>query len=138
MSFLFGVSAYNKQDFSMTANSTKTQGEMSDDENFSNDSQGSDTVADKGTPDPIADTAGASEVQQQSSSEEDKRSPVLFRPGRTLLGLGVFALLTGGIILVTNQLKPSGSMAGMEGMEGMDRGNMSHDEMMAVDGSFKP
>ena len=139
MSFLFGVSAYNKQDFSMTANSTKTQGEMSDDnENFSNDSQGSDTVADKGTPAPIADTAGASEVQQQALSKEDKRSPVLFRPGRTLLGLGIFALLTGGIILVTNHLKPSGSMAGMEGMEGMDHGNMSHDEMMAVDGSFNP
>ena len=29
-------------------------------------------------------------------------------------------------------------MAGMEGMEGMDHGDMSHDEMMAVDGSFNP
>ncbi|MDJ0536889.1 MAG: hypothetical protein QNJ70_31120 [Xenococcaceae cyanobacterium MO_207.B15] len=37
--------------------------------------------------------------------------------------------------MLTNHLKPSSSMAGMEGM---DHGSMSHDEMMAVDGSFNP
>ena len=55
--------------------------------------------------------------------------------GKKALGLGIFALLTGGIFVVTNNLKPSSSMAGMEGM---DHGDMSHDEMMAVDGSYNP
>ena len=49
------------------------------------------------------------------------------------LGLGVFAMLTGGILMGTNQLKPASST--MEMHEGH---NMSHDEMMAVDGSFNP
>lgn len=50
------------------------------------------------------------------------------------LGLGVFLMLTGGILIVTNQLKaPSSTMDMQHG--GHD---MSHDEMMAVDGSFNP
>ena len=48
------------------------------------------------------------------------------------LGLGVFTILTGGILLVTNQLKPVSSTMDHSGH------NMSHDEMMAVDGSFNP
>ena len=105
----------------MTANSTKTQGEMSDDnENFLHDFSNPDTVTESYTSHPIPDS---------------ERSPSNFRPGKTLLGLGIFALLTGNILVLTNHLKPSSSMAGMEGM---DHGGMSHDEMMAVDGSFNP
>ncbi len=106
----------------MSANSTKTQGEMSDDhENFLNDSPNHDTAAE-------GDTSGHPPESEQAHSNS-------FRPGKTLLGLGIFALLTGNILVLTNHLKPSSSMAGMEGM---DHGNMSHDEMMAVDGSFNP
>ena len=104
----------------MSANFTKTQGEMPDDnENFLNDSPNHHTTAE-------GDTSSHTLEQGHSNS---------FRPAKTLLGLGIFALLTGVIFVVTNQLKPSSSMAGMEGM---DHGNMSHDEMMAVDGSFNP
>ncbi|MGK7958977.1 efflux RND transporter periplasmic adaptor subunit, partial [Crocosphaera sp.] len=49
------------------------------------------------------------------------------------LGLGVFMALTGGILLITNQLKPASST-----MDHSGHGDMSHDEMMAVDGSFNP
>lgn len=49
------------------------------------------------------------------------------------LGLGVFMALTGGILVVTNQLKPASST-----MDHSGHGDMSHDEMMAVDGSFNP
>ncbi|ACB51058.1 unknown [Crocosphaera subtropica ATCC 51142] len=49
------------------------------------------------------------------------------------LGLGVFMALTGGILVVTNQLKPASST-----MDHSGHGEMSHDEMMAVDGSFNP
>ncbi|MDJ0598332.1 MAG: efflux RND transporter periplasmic adaptor subunit [Crocosphaera sp.] len=49
------------------------------------------------------------------------------------LGVGVFIMLTGGILLVTNQLKPASST-----MDHNGHGNMSHDEMMVVDGSFNP
>jgi len=48
------------------------------------------------------------------------------------LGLGIFTLLTGGILVITNQLKPASSTMDHSGH------NMSHDEMMAVDGSFNP
>ena len=114
----------------MTANTTKNQGSTSDDnENLPEDSQKSDRATEEVThpstvePEPIAETA----PQQESTSG--------FKLGKTLLGLGVFALLTGNILVLTNHLKPSSSMAGMEGM---DHGDMSHDEMMAVDGSFNP
>lgn len=108
----------------MTANHTKTQGEMSDDnENFP-DSQDLDP------------TTG--EVTSPTIAKPEKSPSNSFRPGRTLLGLGIFALLTVAIVAVTNQLNSSNSMTGMEGMEGMDHGDMSHDEMMAVDGSFNP
>ena len=118
MSFLFDVSANNKQDFSMTANHTKR--EMSD-ENENPNSQDLDP------------TTG--EVASSTIVKAEKSPSNSLRPGRTLLGLGIFALLTIAIVAVTNHLKPSGSMAGMEGM---DHGDMSHDEMMAVDGSFNP
>ena len=129
----------------MTANTTKNQDDervplrlpsargrssMSDDnENSPKDSQKSDRVTEEVQhpstvePEKITETA----PQQESTSS--------FKLGKTLLGLGVFALLTGNILVLTNHLKPSSSMAGMEGM---DHGNMSHDEMMAVDGSFNP
>mgnify|MGYP006267253641 CR=1 FL=1 len=48
------------------------------------------------------------------------------------LGLGIFTLLTGGILVITNQLKPASSTMDHSGH------GMSHDEMMAVDGSFNP
>lgn len=71
-----------------------------------------------------------------NNSAEDKQVPrSSLRPGKTILGIGVFVLLTGGILTVTNQFKPASSMAGMEGH---DMSNMSHDEMMQVDGSFNP
>ena len=110
----------------MTANPTKTEGSMSDDnENSPEDSQLTEEVKQPSTvePEPITET----DSQQESASN--------FKWGKTLLGLGVFALLTGNILVLTNHLKPSSSMAGMEGM---DHGDMSHDEMMAVDGSFNP
>ncbi|MEO1006551.1 MAG: efflux RND transporter periplasmic adaptor subunit, partial [Cyanobacteria bacterium J06638_38] len=76
-------------------------------------------------------------VKTESITETDyqQESTSSFKWGKTLLGLGIFALLTGNILVLTNHLKPSSSMAGMEGM---DHGSMSHDEMMAVDGSFNP
>ena len=114
----------------MTANTTKTEGSTPDDnENLPEDSLKSDRATEKVThlstvePEPITQTA----PQQESASS--------FKWGKTLLGLGVFVLLTGNILVLTNHLKPSSSMAGMEGM---DHGDMSHDEMMAVDGSFNP
>ena len=114
----------------MTANPIKNQGSMSDDnENSPEDSLKSDHVTEEVThssnvePDKLIET----DHQQDSASN--------FKLGKTLLGLVVFALLTGNILVLTNHLKPSSSMAGMEGM---DHGNMSHDEMMAVDGSFNP
>ena len=48
------------------------------------------------------------------------------------LGLGVFTVLTGGILLVSDQFKSVSSTMDHSGH------NMSHDEMMAVDGSFNP
>ena len=48
------------------------------------------------------------------------------------LGLGVFTVLTGGILLVSDQFKSASSTMDHSGH------NMSHDEMMAVDGSFNP
>lgn len=55
--------------------------------------------------------------------------------GRVLLGLGVFAVLSSSILLITNQIKPTNSMAGMEGH---DMSGMSHDDMMQVNGAFNP
>ncbi|BAY86065.1 hypothetical protein NIES267_55710 [Calothrix parasitica NIES-267] len=70
------------------------------------------------------------------SRKEDKKSvESSLRPGKTLVGIGIFVLLSGGILAVTNQLKPASSMAGMEGH---DMSGMSHDDMMQVNGSFNP
>lgn len=55
--------------------------------------------------------------------------------GQALVGLGVFAALSGGILLITHAIQPANSMAGMEGH---DMGGMSHDDMMQVDGAFNP
>lgn len=120
----------------MTAKSTNTQGEMSDDnKNSGNDSLSlnSDSVVKEKASHPIAEAKGLKEI-----SPYEKSSANSFRPVKTLFGLGIFALLTVGILVVTKQLNSASSMAGMEGMEGMNHGDMSHDEMMAVDGSFNP
>lgn len=114
----------------MTANTTKNQESMSDDnQNSPEDSQISDRVTEE--------VKHPSTVKTESITETDcqQESTSSFKWGKTLLGLGIFALLTGNILVLTNHLKPSSSMAGMEGM---DHGDMSHDEMMAVDGSFNP
>ena len=68
---------------------------------------------------------------------EDTQVQNSLNPGKTILGITVFMLLTGGILTVTNHFKPASSMAGMEGHD-MSHGNMSHDDMMQVDGSFNP
>ncbi len=68
---------------------------------------------------------------------EDTQVQSSLNPGKTILGITVFMLLTGGILTVTNHFKPASSMAGMEGHD-MSHGNMSHDDMMQVDGSFNP
>ncbi len=114
----------------MTANTTKTEGSMSDDnENSPEDSLKPDRVIEEVT------HPSTVEPEKLETTNTQQESASNFRWGKTLLGLGVFALLTGNILVLTNHLKPSSSMAGMEGM---DHGNMSHDEMMAVDGSFNP
>nr|WP_245562185.1 efflux RND transporter periplasmic adaptor subunit [Stanieria cyanosphaera] len=114
-----------------TRPSKKTQEEMSDNnENLSHYSLNSDGVTEDLTSHSITATEELREIESQKKSPSGS-----FRLGKTLLGLGVFALLTGNILVLTNHLKPSSSMAGMEGM---DHGDMSHDEMMAVDGSFNP
>ncbi|MGB3612403.1 MAG: efflux RND transporter periplasmic adaptor subunit [Elainellaceae cyanobacterium] len=77
-------------------------------------------------------------VSQDASIEplvEDTPRPSRRRYSRAFLGLGVFTLLSGGILLVAHQLMPANSMAGMEGH---DMGEMSHDDMMQVDGAFNP
>ena len=114
----------------MTANTTKNQESMSDDnENSLEDSQKSKSVTEEVT---HPSTIEPGKLVKTDSRQESASN---FKLGKTLLGLGVFALLTGNILVLTNHLKPSSSMAGMEGM---DHGDMSHDEMMAVDGSFNP
>ncbi|MEQ9550352.1 MAG: efflux RND transporter periplasmic adaptor subunit [Coleofasciculus sp. G3-WIS-01] len=55
--------------------------------------------------------------------------------GRVLFGLGVFAVLSSSIFLITDQIKPTNSMAEMEGH---DMSGMSHDDMMQVNGAFNP
>ncbi|WP_346293202.1 efflux RND transporter periplasmic adaptor subunit [Sphaerothrix gracilis] len=82
----------------------------------------------------------SSEVLSFQDSSLEPTGDATSRPahrqyGRALLGLGVFALLSGGILLTTQLIKPSNSMAGMEG-HGMS--GMSHDDMMQVDGAFNP
>lgn len=65
--------------------------------------------------------------QDRNPSHLAKKSMV---SAKTILTLGVFAMLLGGISMATSLLKPTSSMAGMQGMEGM-----SMDQMMQVDGS---
>ncbi|NET00948.1 MAG: efflux RND transporter periplasmic adaptor subunit [Sphaerospermopsis sp. SIO1G1] len=51
---------------------------------------------------------------------------------KTTLGIGIFTILSGSILLVTDQLKSATSVMDHSGHD------MSHDEMMKVDGSFNP
>ncbi|MEO1209744.1 MAG: efflux RND transporter periplasmic adaptor subunit [Cyanobacteria bacterium J06638_20] len=71
----------------------------------------------------------------QQPDSEPIQSTGLKRYGRALLGLSVFAVLSSGILLITQHIRPANSMTGMEGH---DMSNMSHDEMMQVDGAFNP
>jgi len=71
-----------------------------------------------------------------SESNKEMRQPSRRKKyGRVLLGLGVFAVLSSSILLITDQIKPTSSMAGMEGH---DMSGMSHDDMMQVNGAFNP
>jgi len=76
-------------------------------------------------PEPLASKPNQ-ELRQPSSRK---------KYGRVLLGLGVFAVLSSSILLITDQIKPTNSMAGMEGH---DMSGMSHDDMMQVNGAFNP
>ena len=63
------------------------------------------------------------------------------RSGKVLLGLGVFAVLSTGIVGAIHILSSSameGHDMGGSDMSGHDMGGMSHDEMMRVDGAFNP
>jgi len=53
-----------------------------------------------------------------SSSEpggEPSAQPVHRQYGRALLGLGIFAVLSSAILLITQQIKPPNAMGGHEG-----------------------
>lgn len=56
-----------------------------------------------------------------------------FFSSKIALALGVFGILSGSILAVTNFFKPASVMDNMQGMEGI-----SMDEMMRVDGSANP
>jgi len=73
---------------------------------------------------------------EDSSSEpaaENSPKTAHHKYGQALLGLGIFAVLSSAILLITQQIKPANSMGGHEGH---DMSGMSHDEMMRVDGAF--
>ncbi|OAB62893.1 efflux transporter periplasmic adaptor subunit [Leptolyngbya valderiana BDU 20041] len=71
-----------------------------------------------------------------SHAPESKSSPSRWKQyGKVLLGLGIFAALSGGILSIAQQFEPSGSM---EDMDGHDMSGMSHDDMMQVNGAFNP
>lgn len=71
-----------------------------------------------------------------STDFDEPSAPWWKKSGKALLGLGVFAVLSTGIVGTTHIL----SSSGMEGhdMSGHDMGGMSHDDMMGVDGAFNP
>ncbi|MEL7357081.1 MAG: efflux RND transporter periplasmic adaptor subunit [Cyanobacteria bacterium J06560_6] len=104
------------------------------------------------------DSASVS-VEPVSEYETDKISvsrPWWRKSAKPLLGVGIFAILSTGILFITHMF---GSMAGHDmgghdmggmdhgmdghdmggmdhGMDGHDMGGMSHDDMMRVDGAF--
>ncbi|EDX75596.1 efflux transporter, RND family, MFP subunit, putative [Coleofasciculus chthonoplastes PCC 7420] len=83
-------------------------------------------------PDPLSENSD----HLTSKPDQELRQPSSRKKyGRVLLGLGVFAVLSSSILLITNQIKPTNSMAGMEGH---DMSGMSHDDMMQVNGAFNP
>ncbi len=96
--------------------------------------------SDKGQPAPEAD----SEAVQIASEGKDATSlsvPWWKRSSKAVLGLGVFAVLSVGILAVTHMFAGiSGhDMGGMDhDMGGTDHSmeGMSHDDMMGVDGAF--
>lgn len=85
------------------------------------------------------ETAATEMAQGGENAAADLSSKPWWKPPRkALLGVGVFAVLSAGILGVTTVLKWS-SMAGMDhGMSGHDMSGMSHDDMMQVDGAFNP
>lgn len=93
-------------------------------------------------PSPIKEEEGQTSVAplSQEGSNNDDATGLDIKPTKksisfvkTALTLGIFAVLLGGISLVTHRLKPPSQMAGMEGMKGM-----SMEDMMRVDGSANP
>lgn len=90
---------------------------------------------------PLAPEESSAPIKLQSPGEVVLEQPARFRPVRSLLALGIFALLSGGIWFTTMMVSMGGmdhSAMDEEGgdMGGMDHGSMSHDDMMAVDGAF--
>ncbi|WP_218079523.1 efflux RND transporter periplasmic adaptor subunit [Anthocerotibacter panamensis] len=57
------------------------------------------------------------------------------KDAKSIFATGVFALLVGGILAVTNLFRPA-SVASMDAMDGME--GMSMEEMMRVDGATNP
>lgn len=86
----------------------------------------------EGAPEDLPAVSSNSPLEQ---STDHSPSPAYRKYGRALLGLGIFAALSGGILLIAQHISPSSSMAGMEGH---DMSGMSHDDMMQVDGAFNP
>ncbi|MFE4108512.1 efflux RND transporter periplasmic adaptor subunit [Almyronema epifaneia] len=81
---------------------------------------------------PSSEASAFGDSSPKPTSDQPSQ-PVHHKYGRALLGLGVFVVLSSGILLITQHIKPANSIAGMEG-HGMS--GMSHDEMMQVDGAF--
>ena len=82
-----------------------------------------------------------------ASQSEHEKSSSRFRwkpPDKALLGIGVFAILSTGILFITHMFGSmyghdmgGHDMGGMDhGMNGHNMGGMSHDNMMRVDGAF--
>ncbi|WP_346293695.1 efflux RND transporter periplasmic adaptor subunit [Sphaerothrix gracilis] len=85
--------------------------------------------------DDLTESLGSPSTDSQLPDSEPTQPAGFRKYARVLLGLSVFAVLSSGILLITQSIKPSNSMAGMEGH---DMPGMSHDEMMRVDGAFNP
>ncbi|MEO1391210.1 MAG: efflux RND transporter periplasmic adaptor subunit [Cyanobacteria bacterium J06634_6] len=92
------------------------------------------------------DSASVS-VEPVSEYETDKISvsrPWWRKSAKPLFGVGIFAILSTGILFITHMFGSMDGhdmgghdMGGMDhGMDGHDMGGMSHDDMMRVDGAF--
>lgn len=89
---------------------------------------------------PVSESSEMSEITHASSMPQhlsEVPKPRSHGLGRVLIGLGVFAGLSGGILLVSHMMSSASSMGGHD-MSGHDMSGMSHDDMMTVDGAFNP